>query len=77
MYTVQRDVVVAGHDHLGHPRQAVEELPGVGKLSSLRALREISAGHDDVGLQSGGRSQQGVAHLGQVDRPKVQIGDVQ
>ena len=68
--------MIARHDDQRNRRQSIEKRSGSGELGRLCALREIAAGHDDVGLNIGRGPQQGLADVGQVERPEVEIGDL-
>ncbi len=77
MDPIERNVVIARHDDQRNRRQSVEKSSGSRELGRFGALCEIAAGHDDVGLNIGRGPQQGLADVGQVERPEVEIGDLQ
>ena len=77
IHPIERNVVIARHNDLRSRRQSIEKRPGGGELVRFGSLREIAAGHDHVGMNVGRGPQQGLANLGPIRRPKVEIGNLQ
>ncbi len=69
--------MVAGHHDGRQLGQLVEKLPGGGELLRLGALREVAAGHDQVGAERRRDLQQRLSDVLAIGRAEVQVGNVQ
>jgi hypothetical protein len=74
---VQRNVVVARNDDERQAPAAAQEVARLLVFDALRALREVTARDDDIGIQLMRRAHHGFAHVRHVRRAEMQIGDVQ
>ena len=71
--SIQRHIVIAGNHQTRNITQLCEKRLSLFKLFSLRALSQVTADDDRVGIQLRRDSQHGLANLVNVRRSKMQI----